>query len=139
MQVVGSRIDPVTRSVQVRAVIDNTDGVLRPGMLMTVSLALNAVQAIVIPEQALVPRAGKQYVFLVADTGVAKQIEVEIGRRHPGVVEILSGLNLGDQVVVEGLSSLRPGQSVRVLNASPSEPSKPDQRTPENAARVSNT
>lgn len=139
VQVVGSRIDPVTRSVQVRAVIDNADGVLRPGMLMTVSLALNAVQANVIPEQALVPRAGKQFVFLVVDENVAKQIEVEIGRRRPGVVEVISGLSLGDRVVVEGVSSLRPGQSVRVLNAPSSEQGMPEPTTLENDARVSNT
>lgn len=139
VQVVGSRIDPVTRSVQVRAVIDNADGVLRPGMLMTVSLTLNAVQANVIPEQALVPRAGKQFVFLVGEENVANQIEVEIGRRRPGVVEILSGLSEGDRVVVEGLSSLRPGQSVRVLNALSSEQGTPEQPAPESEARVSNT
>jgi membrane fusion protein (multidrug efflux system) len=139
VQVVGSRIDPVTRSVQVRAVIDNADGVLRPGMLMTVSVALNAVRANVIPEQALVPRAGKQFVFLVGDENVANQVEVEIGRRRPGVVEILSGLSLGDQVVVEGLSSLRPGQSVRVLNAPVSAQGMPEQTPRESDARVSNT
>ena len=128
VQVIGSRIDPVTRSVQVRAVIDNAEGVLRPGMLMTVTLALNAVQANVLPEQALVPRAGKQFVFVVDEANVVKQVEVLIGRRRPGVVEIINGVNVGDRVVTEGLAQLRPGQTVQVLNSKQSERISPDAR-----------
>lgn len=137
VQVVGSRIDPVTRSVQVRAVVDNSEGVLRPGMLMTVSLSLNETQANVLPEQALVPRAGKQYVFLVGDENVVQQVEVQIGRRRPGIVEILSGVSLGDRVVTDGIAQLRPGQSVRILNAPAPEMSRPDDSRSSGA--VSNT
>ena len=139
VQVIGSRIDPVTRSVQVRALIDNTDGVLRPGMLMTVSLALNAAQANVVPEQALVPRAGKQFVFVVDDASVANQVEVAIGRRRPGIVEILSGVEVGDKVVTEGLAQLRPGQTVRILNASRPERTSADEPRGVSDAEVSST
>ncbi len=129
VQVVGSRIDPVTRSVQVRAVIDNTGGELRPGMLMTVSVALNSVQAVVVPEQSLVPRSGKQFVFVVDEANVASQVEVEIGRRRPGIVEIIQGVSVGDMVVTEGLARLRPGQVVRMLNAASFEPTIPAERS----------
>lgn len=139
VQVVGSRIDPVTRSVQVRALIDNSTGELRPGMLMTVSLALNAVQANIVPEQAVVPRSGKQFVFVVDEANVVKQVEVGIGRRRPGVVEILSGVSLGDMVVTEGLAQLRPGQTVRVLNSAQLEPVSPQPRRVGNEALVPTT
>lgn len=129
VQVVGSRIDPVTRSVQVRAVIDNSGGELRPGMLMTVSVALNSVQAIVVPEQSLVPRSGKQFVFVVDEANVAKQVEVVIGRRRPGIVEIIQGVSLGDRVVTEGLARLRPGQTVQVLKSANSELTSPAERS----------
>lgn len=139
VQVIGSRIDPVTRSVLVRAVIDNSEGVLRPGMLMTVTLALNAVQANVLPEQALVPRAGKQFVFVVDDAGVVAQVEVSIGRRRPGVVEILGGVREGDSVVIEGLAQLRPGQTVRVLNSAQPGLTNPQERRVGNDTPVSRT
>mgnify|MGYP003639231753 FL=1 len=129
VQVVGSRIDPVTRSVQVRAVIDNSGGELRPGMLMTVSVALNSVQAVVVPEQSLVPRSGKQFVFVVDEANVAKQVEVVIGRRRPGIVEIIQGVSLGDMVVTEGLARLRPGQTVQVLKSANSELTSPAERS----------
>ena len=129
VQVVGSRIDPVTRSVQVRAVIDNSGGELRPGMLMTVSVALNSVKAVVVPEQSLVPRSGKQFVFVVDEANVAKQVEVVIGRRRPGIVEIIQGVSLGDMVVTEGLARLRPGQTVQVLKSANSEFTSPAGRS----------
>lgn len=139
VQVVGSRIDPVTRSVQVRAVIDNAEGVLRPGMLMTVTLALNAVQANVLPEQALVPRSGKQFIFVVDEANVVSQVEVVIGRRRPGVVEIISGVSEGEKVVTEGLAQLRPGLTVRVLNPADSGPIPAQERRNGNDAEAPTT
>src|SRR5690606_29694442 len=62
---VGSRVDPVTRSVRVRAEIDNPDGKLRPGMLLTVDLTMEARDTVVIPEAAVVPSQGRQFVFVV--------------------------------------------------------------------------
>lgn len=116
VQVIGSRIDPVTRSVQVRAHIDNRSGVLRPGMLLTVSLALNESDSVVVDESVLVPSGGRQYAFVVDDEDVVRQVEVLIGRRQPGKVEVLGGLQVGDSVVTEGMAQLRPGMNVRVLN-----------------------
>ncbi|MGJ8689451.1 MAG: efflux RND transporter periplasmic adaptor subunit [Gammaproteobacteria bacterium] len=116
VQVIGSRIDPVTRSVQVRAHIDNRSGVLRPGMLLTVSLALNESDSVVVDESVLVPSGGRQYAFVVDDEDVVRQVEVLIGRRQPGKVEVLGGLQVGDRVVTEGMAQLRPGMNVRVLN-----------------------
>jgi len=116
VQVVGSRIDPVTRSVAVRAHIDNTSGMLRPGMLLTVSLALDSTEVTVVPENALIPSGGRQYAFVLGSDNVVKQVEVQIGRRRPGLVEVMTGLEPGQLVVTEGVTQLRPGQTVSVSN-----------------------
>jgi membrane fusion protein (multidrug efflux system) len=115
IRVVGSRIDPVTRSVQVRAEIDNADGTLRPGMLMTLSMDLNAHEAMVVPEEAVMVDQDRQYVMALDQDNVARRVEVQLGRRQPGIVEVISGLVPGQPVVVEGASQLRPGQTVKVL------------------------
>jgi membrane fusion protein, multidrug efflux system len=113
---VGSRIDPITRSVQVRAEIDNSEGLLRPGMLLTVGLTLNERETLVVPEQALVPSQGRQFVFVVDEENIVRRVEVELGRRRPGLAEIVSGVVPGQRVVTQGVAQVRPGQSVRILN-----------------------
>lgn len=113
VKTIGSRVDPVTRAIAIRAELANQDNLLRPGMLLTVALIRNRTSVMVIPEEALIPIQDRQYVFMVDEDNRANRIEVEIGRRRPGIVELLSGLNLGDRVVTEGVQSLRPGSRVR--------------------------
>jgi membrane fusion protein, multidrug efflux system len=109
---VGSRVDPVTRSVLVRAQIPNRDGKLKPGMFMTVRLLHGTGKALVLPEQALVPERDKQFVFGVRD-GRAYKTEIVVGRRRPGEVEVLQGLSAGDEVIIEGTQKVRDGVAVR--------------------------
>ena len=109
---VDSRIDPTTRSVTVRAMVPNEDGRLKPGMFLTVILAKENRQALVVPEEALVPEQSRQFVYRVR-VGVASKVEVQLGRREPGRVEIVSGLVDGDRVVTEGTLKLRDGVPVR--------------------------
>lgn len=118
VKTIGSRVDPVTRAVAIRAQLANEDNLLRPGMLLTVALIRNRASVMVIPEEALIPIQDKQYVFMVDEKNRANRIEVEIGRRRAGIVEVLSGLNLGDKVVTEGVQSLRPGSVVRFADDS---------------------
>lgn len=113
---VGSRVDTATRSVQVRAEIENSAGLLRPGMLLTVDLSLNPRDAIVVPEAAIVPSQGRQFVFVVDEESIARRIEVEIGRRRPGQAEIISGVVPGQRVVTQGIAQVRPGTRVRIVN-----------------------
>lgn len=113
---VDSRIDPVSRSVIVRAQIPNRDGKLKPGMFMTVQLASDKATTLVLPEQALVPEREKQFVFAVRD-GKAVKTEIVVGRRRPGEVEVLSGLSAGDQVITEGTQKVRDGVPVRTISA----------------------
>ncbi len=114
---VGSRVDPVTRSVTVRAVLPNPDRLLKPGMLMSAALLRNPRQSLAIPEQALLAEGEKHFVLAVEsqDGNHAQKRAVHIGARKPGVVEILDGLRAGDRVITEGAIKLRSGQSVKII------------------------
>ncbi|MDX1444468.1 MAG: efflux RND transporter periplasmic adaptor subunit, partial [Gammaproteobacteria bacterium] len=116
VETVNTRIDPVTRTVTVRAAMPNQEGRLRPGMFMTVILQKNPRESIVIPELALVPEGDRKFVF-VAEGDQVIQREVEIGTRLPGEAEITSGLEVGEEIVVEGTQSLRNGSSIRRVEA----------------------
>lgn len=113
---IDSRIDPVSRSVIVRAEIANPDRRLKPGMFMTVRLMRSEKPSLVIPEQALVPEGDRQFVYVVHE-GKAVRTEVKTGRRRPGEVEVLSGLAQGDSVVIEGTQKVRDGGAVRSFEA----------------------
>lgn len=124
-----SRVDPVTRSIAVRAELPNPKGELRPGMFMTVRLQGEVVPALLIPEGAIVPEQGHMYVFVV-DNGVALRREVKLGKRRPGEVEILEGLKEHERVVSEGTQNLRDGLAVRVQQEQPAAQAEPaEQKT----------
>ena len=112
---VDTRVDPVSRTIRVRSVMPNTDGHLRPGMFLTVTLLNDNVEALVIPERALIPERSNQYVFVVTDDQRAERRIVRIGRRRPGEVEILEGLSAGERVIVDGTQKARDGQAVKIL------------------------
>ncbi len=112
---VNSRVDPITRTVTVRAIIPNTDGAVKPGLLMSIDLYKNPRETLVMPEEALVKRADKNFVYVVTqDQGktIARQTSIEIGARKPGTIEVLSGLSAGDKVVVHGIIKIRDGAEV---------------------------
>ncbi|HEY7638385.1 MAG TPA: efflux RND transporter periplasmic adaptor subunit [Steroidobacteraceae bacterium] len=113
---VATRVDPATRAVTIRALIDNRDGRLRPGMFMTVKLVRQEGQALMLPEQAIVPENDQQFVYVIED-GRAHKRAIKIGRRRPGEVEILQGLTADDGVVVDGTLNLRDGVPVHVQDA----------------------
>lgn len=107
-----SRVDPVTRSIVVRADLANPDGVLRQGMFMTVSLQGDVVPTLLVPEAAIVPERGHAYVFVVHDNVVERR-EVRTGKRRPGDVEVVSGVAEHDRVVVDGTQNVRHGSVVQ--------------------------
>ncbi len=110
---INSRIDPVTRSFTVRAVLPNAEHLLRPGMLMQVNILANPRETLVISEAALVPLGDKQFVFKVTGETVQK-VPVSIGSRRPGEVELLGGLEEGEKVVIDGTIKLRDGAKVQL-------------------------
>jgi len=112
---IATRVDPVSRSVVVRALIENHAQLLKPGMFMTVHLTRSQNDVLLIPEQSLLPDADKQFVYVV-NKGVASKTTILIGRRKPGLVEVRQGLKAGDVIVVEGGEKLTDGAKVTVTN-----------------------
>jgi membrane fusion protein (multidrug efflux system) len=112
---VDTRVDPVSRTIRVRSVMPNDQGLLRPGMFLTVTLLNDRTEALLIPERALIPERSVQYVYVVGDNLLAERRVVSIGRRRPGEVEILSGLSAGERVIVDGVQKVRDGKPVRIL------------------------
>ena len=84
---------------------------LQLGMLLQLKVETQAAQALVIPESAIIPINQKQYVYQIVDKKV-QRAEVVIGRRKPGLVEVLTGLTQGDEVVTQGVIKVRPGSMV---------------------------
>jgi membrane fusion protein (multidrug efflux system) len=112
---VDTRVDPVSRTVTVRALVPNRHDLLRPGMFLTVDLVREEVTALMIPEQAIVPEQSRQFVLVVGDDGIVERREVELGRRRPGQVEVTRGLAEGERVVAEGTQKARPGGAVQIV------------------------
>jgi len=108
---IDSRIDPVTRSVMVRAELPNAEGNLKPGLFMKVRVRGTEKPTLMIPEEALVPEQGRTYVFVV-ENSEAKRLEVTIGGREPGSVAITSGLKGDETLIVEGMQRIRDGVKV---------------------------
>lgn len=111
---VSPRVDPRTRSVEVRAILPNPDHVIKPGILLSVSLFRNEREALIVPEESIIQLQKNHYVFVTSQENNVERKQISIGKRHPGWVEVLSGLEEGEQVIVRGISRVRPGQQVQV-------------------------
>jgi membrane fusion protein (multidrug efflux system) len=115
VKVVDSRVDPINRSLLVRALLPNPERMLKPGMLMTVELLSNQRQALVIPEAALMPKGSDQFVMrLQGDPPQVEKLKILIGSRRAGEVEVLDGLSAGDLVITHGMEKARVGAPVRI-------------------------
>lgn len=111
--IIDPRIDPATRSVKVIAALPNRERLVRPGMFLTVALQRSRDNVLLVPEEALLPRQGRQYLFVVED-GKAIEREVTLGVRAPGLAEIREGLAPGETVIFEGTQKIRSGAPVAV-------------------------
>jgi membrane fusion protein (multidrug efflux system) len=132
---VDSRVDPVNRAVTARAAFDNKEGLLRPGLLMQVTVLGDRRMALLVPEESLVSRASEHFVWQIdSDNARARRVSVEIGDRRPGWVEVVNGLQPGDRIVRDGVGRLRGNSSdVRVLDGQANAEARVD--TARNAAR----
>ena len=98
-----------------RARLPNKGNKLRPGLFARINLVLERREnALVAPEQAIVPVGQKTFVYRVVD-GKAAMTPVKLGLRRPGQVEIVEGVNAGDVVVTDGQLKIRDGAPVTVL------------------------
>jgi len=125
IQAIDPLIDANGRSVGVRGCIDNRQMQLRPGMFARVNAVFGErADAMVIPEEAIVPQGGRSTVVRVVpgpnkDELISERVTVKIGIRQPGRVEVLEGLSMGDSVVVAGQQRLqKEGTVVRIVDTS---------------------
>jgi membrane fusion protein (multidrug efflux system) len=110
-------IDPNTRAVMVRARLPNTDGKLKPGMLLTVSIETAPRLGLSVPELAVIGEGERRFVYTIDAKGTARRTEVRTGLRSAGRVEVLEGLKPGQKVVTEGVVKLTDGMKVRLAGA----------------------
>ena len=122
LQAIDPLIDANGRSIGIRGCVDNRQLQLRPGMFARVNTIFGVREnARVIPEEAIVPQGGKQYVIRLVDaadgkTRTTQRVEVKVGLRSPGAVEIVAGLEAGDTVVTSGQQRVqRDGSHVIVV------------------------
>jgi membrane fusion protein (multidrug efflux system) len=112
------KIDEQTRNVRIRAITPNKESKLVPGAYAEVKINIDENEsAFLIPTEALIPELGGEKVFL-AKNGKAVPQKVAIGMRTPDNVQITSGLNKGDTVIISGIIQLRPGIDVSITELS---------------------
>ncbi|MBL8166757.1 MAG: efflux RND transporter periplasmic adaptor subunit [Acidobacteria bacterium] len=100
---VGTALSPETRTVQVRCLVNNPSGKLRPEMYAKISLTGSAAQPVIaIPREAVQEVQGEQVVFLSVGEGAFEKRAVQMGREQKGQVEIVSGLSAGERIVTRG-------------------------------------
>lgn len=113
---IGTRVDPVSRSVMARAELDNPERRLRPGMLMEVNIERASRQSPTVPESALIAEGQQQHVLVInRDDMRIERRDITPGQRRPGEIEVLSGLEPGELVVSHGTDRTRDGATVRLL------------------------
>ncbi|MFN8972432.1 MAG: efflux RND transporter periplasmic adaptor subunit [Alphaproteobacteria bacterium] len=107
------QVDVSGRAVALRATIENHDFILKPGFFARVSLLVERKpNALLVPEAAIVPQGNDKFVYRITPENTVTLTPVTLGARKEGRVEILSGLNAGDQVVTSGQIKLREGAAV---------------------------
>lgn len=128
---IDSRIDQTSRSFKVRARLPNPDLVLPAGMFMHITVVLGAHDAVMVPEESVIAEGERTFVFVAEDDRAARRA-VRLGQRVVGFVEIVDGLQTGEQVVVQGTQRLRDGAPIRVIGVA-TEPEEDAEEPPADA------
>jgi len=114
--VIDPQIDLTTRTIKMRAYVNNPSGALAPGTFASVKLILkNTPNALMIPSQAIIPGARDKKV-IIADSGRAKFVTVETGIRTEKDIQIVSGISTGDTILISGMLQVKPGMQIRFAN-----------------------
>ena len=112
---ISSRIDPSTRSILARIIVDNSNFQIIPGQLMTVKVIYNEINQIGVPESAVTIQGDTAFVYIINDD-IAEKRNIKIGKRNFGKVSVVSGLSEGDVVISEGVSKVRNKSKVKIIN-----------------------
>ena len=117
---VSPTVDPGTRTLRIRAEIDNADGLLRPGLFARVNVGVNRREGItMVPEESLVQRAHDAIVFKILPDQRVKRVSVVPGALDAGRIEVKGDIRPGERVVRRGPGGLVDGAVVRVLEGGP--------------------
>jgi len=116
IETISSRIDPSTRSILSRIIVNNTNFEIIPGQLMTVKIIYDEKNQIGVPESAVTTQGNTAFVYTVNDDTAEKK-NIEIGKRNFGKVSVISGLNEGDIVISEGVSKVRDKGKIKIITA----------------------
>ena len=112
---VSSRINAETRSLLTRVIIQNENSELIPGSLLEINVNYNERNSLGIPDTSMMVEGSKYFVYKVSEDNIANKIEIEIGIRNNGFIEIISGLDEGEIVVAEGLKKVRPRGKIKPI------------------------
>ena len=115
IETISSRIDPSTRSILSRVLVDNPRFEIIPGQLMTIKIIYDETKELGVPESAVTIQGENAFVYIVRND-MAEKKDIEIGKRNFGKVSILSGINEGDLVISEGVSKVRNNVKVKIVN-----------------------
>ncbi|MFL2890152.1 MAG: efflux RND transporter periplasmic adaptor subunit [Pelagibacteraceae bacterium] len=113
---VSSRIDPSTRSILARIIVDNSNFEIIPGQLMTVKVIYDEENKIGVPESAITIQGKTAFVYLI-NKDIAEKRNIEIGKRNFGKVSVIKGISEGDKVISEGVSKVRDKAKVKILKS----------------------
>ena len=112
---ISSRIDPSTRSILARIIVDNSNFEIIPGQLMSVKVIYDEINQIGVPESAVTIQGNTAFVYVV-NTDIAEKKNIKMGKRNFGKVSVVSGINEGDMVISEGISKVRNKSKVKIIN-----------------------
>ena len=111
---VSSRVDPSTRSILARVIVDNSKFKIIPGQLLTVKIIYDEIQQIGVPEKSVTIQGKTAFVYVVNGETVVKT-NIQIGKRNFGKVSVLDGVSEGDQIVIEGVSKVRDKSKIKII------------------------
>ena len=112
---ISSRIDPSTRSILARIIVDNSNFEIIPGQLMTIKVIYDEVNQIGVPESSVTIQGNTAFVYIV-NADIAEKRNIKIGKRNFGKVSIISGIKEGEIVISEGVSKVRHKAKVKIIN-----------------------
>ena len=112
---IASKIDVSNRSLRLRVKLQNSNSEILPGALMEVAIKYNERDSLGIPDTSVILEGNKVYIYKVDDKNVTTRVEVIVGNRSQGYLEVKSGLNKGDIVVAEGLKKVRPNGKINPI------------------------
>ena len=113
VKTVSSRVDPTSRSILAQIEILNPNLELIPGILLNIKVIFDERDSLSIPEESLIIQGDNKFVYLI-ENNILKRKNVKIGLRNFGKVEILSGLEIGDNIVAEGTNKVRNKAKVKI-------------------------